>query len=361
MTEDMNMNDTINEPVNTPEPVVSGESIGQILRNAREQRGMSVDQMAELSKLRPRFIQALEEDNYDALPNKIAGRGFLKIYADRLGLDVRGLTSRFDEKFPQKTISANTIQRSTERKFSIVPEGTTTPLVPKPLMTSPMRGPSTHQTFMSYMTKQYRHYFYYALGGAFILFLVMYTTSLFMQDMNKTPGRVPSGDIRPIQATPEQMLYQQTGFMGVVVVVRPQGRTWMRSYVDGFLNYKGPIERGAVKEFRGRQYVRVKVGNGSLVDLLVNGQYVGKLTSENVIVDKRFYPLAPEISASMNAVDYREPEEIVAERLRGDVPTLNTTPPEGERSWEEQLQKSKEYKEKEKAGETPEKKPVEGW
>jgi cytoskeleton protein RodZ len=349
------------------EPAFRGgqdESIGMLLKRSREQKGLTLDQMAELTKLRTRYLQALEEDNYDVLPNKIAARGFLKIYADRLGMDVRGVTSRFDEKFPQPEASANTIQRSTEKKFSITPEPSRISKVGNPLFATPIRSTSSHQTFLTFITKQYRHYFYYGLIGVGLLLLVMYSTSLFLRDINRSPsGRAPVGDIRSMAATPEQLSLQQQGFMGVVVVVRPQGNTWLRTYVDGFLNFKGPVERGLVKEFRGRNYIRIKVGDGSLVDLLVNGEHVGRLSSGNVIVDKRFYPLAPEISASLNAADYREPVEIVTQQLNKDEGsvTLNSAPPEGEVPWDEQMRRGQELKRQEEEKLKQKQAAPEGW
>ncbi len=361
----------MSEEINHSEPIspqpLGDESIGAILRTAREQKGLTLEQLATLANLRTRYLQALEDDNFDALPNRITARGFLKIYAERLGLDIRGLTARFDEKFPEKTPSANTIKRATEKPYANPAEVTQKPLIPTALYALPMRSSSSHQTFLTYITKEYRHYFYYGLGVLFVIFLIMQLTTVFMKDMSRTQRttRTMGGDIQPLQSTPEQMMSLQQGFGAVVVIVRPMEKTWMRAYVDGFLNFRGPLEKGMVKEFRGRNVIRIRTGNGSAVDLLVNGKHFGKLSTDEKTMDKRFYPLGAEEYASANSVEYREPMDIANERLQrvdGEESTMNMTAPDGQPSWEEQMKRSEEEKAREAARETPEKKDApQGW
>lgn len=63
------------------------DSVGSALRQAREQRRLTVEQAAERTKIRPRYLQALENDDLAAMPSAAQARGFLRLYADFLGLD----------------------------------------------------------------------------------------------------------------------------------------------------------------------------------------------------------------------------------------------------------------------------------
>ena len=54
---------------------------GAVLRAMREGRGLSIDQIAALSKIGTRFLRALEEDRHEALPGRVFARGFLIEYA----------------------------------------------------------------------------------------------------------------------------------------------------------------------------------------------------------------------------------------------------------------------------------------
>ncbi|MCK2125999.1 DUF4115 domain-containing protein [Thauera aromatica] len=76
-------------------PAAPGESAvpspGAQLRRAREARGESVSEVAFALKLNPRQIDALERDDFAALPGTAFVRGFLRNYARYLGLDAAPL------------------------------------------------------------------------------------------------------------------------------------------------------------------------------------------------------------------------------------------------------------------------------
>lgn len=67
------------------------DSIGARLRQARELRHLTLPQVSESTKLRAHYLQALENDDYSAMPSAAQARGFLRIYAEFLELDLADL------------------------------------------------------------------------------------------------------------------------------------------------------------------------------------------------------------------------------------------------------------------------------
>lgn len=67
------------------------ESIGARLREAREKRQLSLQQASDTTKVRTHYLQALENDDLSAMPSVAQARGFLRIYAEFLGLQVADL------------------------------------------------------------------------------------------------------------------------------------------------------------------------------------------------------------------------------------------------------------------------------
>jgi cytoskeletal protein RodZ len=64
--------------------------IGRILEQAREERGISLHQAEQATKIRARYLQELERENFDVLP-PVYVQGSLRTYADYLGLDAEAL------------------------------------------------------------------------------------------------------------------------------------------------------------------------------------------------------------------------------------------------------------------------------
>jgi hypothetical protein len=61
--------------------------IGHSLREARERQGLGYPEIELATKIRAKYIRALEEEDFDAIPGDAYTRGFLRTYAEYLGLD----------------------------------------------------------------------------------------------------------------------------------------------------------------------------------------------------------------------------------------------------------------------------------
>lgn len=61
--------------------------LGQQLREARLQKGMSLDDVQEMTKIRKRYLEAIEAGDYKVLPGSFYVRAFIKTYAETVGLD----------------------------------------------------------------------------------------------------------------------------------------------------------------------------------------------------------------------------------------------------------------------------------
>jgi cytoskeleton protein RodZ len=62
--------------------------IGQELRQARQSKALSIEQASRSTRIRVHYLRAIERGDLDALPSMAQARGFLRLYADYLGLDV---------------------------------------------------------------------------------------------------------------------------------------------------------------------------------------------------------------------------------------------------------------------------------
>lgn len=71
------------------------DEIGHILREARENKGLTVEDVQAQIRINARYLTALESGQYSALPTPVHVRGFLRNYARFLGLDPQPLLDRY--------------------------------------------------------------------------------------------------------------------------------------------------------------------------------------------------------------------------------------------------------------------------
>jgi len=62
-------------------------SLGEKLRQAREERGISISEVAEQTRISSLYLKSIEDDNYKPLPGGIFNKGFVKAYAKYVGID----------------------------------------------------------------------------------------------------------------------------------------------------------------------------------------------------------------------------------------------------------------------------------
>ena len=74
-------------------------AIGSSLKEARLRKGLDLAAAAEATKIRSRHLQALEDEQFDVLPGQTYVRGFLKTYADFLGLDGQLYVDEYSSRF----------------------------------------------------------------------------------------------------------------------------------------------------------------------------------------------------------------------------------------------------------------------
>lgn len=73
-------------------------SLGQELKKAREERGVTLHEIAESTNIGVRFLQAIESDSYGILPGGIFSRAFVRKFAAKVGLDEEQALRLYEEQ-----------------------------------------------------------------------------------------------------------------------------------------------------------------------------------------------------------------------------------------------------------------------
>ena len=80
--------------------------LGQQLREARLQKGMSLDDVQEMTKIRKRYLEAIEAGDYKVLPGSFYVRAFIKTYAETVGLNPDELLEGHKKDVPEEETEA---------------------------------------------------------------------------------------------------------------------------------------------------------------------------------------------------------------------------------------------------------------
>jgi cytoskeletal protein RodZ len=70
-------------------------TFGENLKREREMRGVSLDEISAATRIAPRFLQAIENEQWDRLPGGVFNRGFVRAVAHYLGLDEENIVAEY--------------------------------------------------------------------------------------------------------------------------------------------------------------------------------------------------------------------------------------------------------------------------
>jgi cytoskeletal protein RodZ len=85
--------------------------IGSSLREARERQGLAFPQVEAATKIRGKYLRALEDEQFEQLPAETYVKGFLRTYADYLGLDGQLYVDEYNSRYVATEVEQPVRQR----------------------------------------------------------------------------------------------------------------------------------------------------------------------------------------------------------------------------------------------------------
>ncbi len=109
---------------------------GDKFRKAREAKELTLDDVSNVTKIGPRMLQAIEEENFDRLPGGVFNKGFIRAYAKHLGLDPEEAITEYLDCLRQAQVVA-------QQAWEPTPQTEVRPALPVKM---PKEGPKTSAT-----------------------------------------------------------------------------------------------------------------------------------------------------------------------------------------------------------------------
>ncbi|MHB1418775.1 MAG: helix-turn-helix domain-containing protein [Bacillota bacterium] len=233
--------------------------LGELLRQTREAKGLSLRQVEEATKIRTCYLEALESEDLQSIPGLFYAQGFLRTYARLLGID-----------------ADNWIQN-----LRITGRETGAPSLQSERLKLPTK-PKTKNKMVP------------VIVACVTLSLLVILISLTQNDPGSKQAAAPTNTQNTIDLPEKEDADQQTpsgvqNQTGNEVIPAPipavdgvevkiaiiAGLSWISVHVDGKKVFEGTIHAGEEKTFSGDEKVIIRYGNPGVVKVIQNGQDLG--------------------------------------------------------------------------------------
>lgn len=266
-------------------------SIGEALASARVERGLSVEDVSEATRVRATLIRMIEADDFSACGGSFYARGHIRAIARTVGIDPGPLVAEFDAVHgePDTKVGTGIIERESRAR---------------PERNGPRWGSAMVASIMVVMCIVAA---YSLLGG--------FGPSRGTAHLSTPPGSAsPSPSVTPSSPptsrapspahsprpslVPTNALAYNAGD-GVMMRMRIIGdRAWVSvSDSTGQTMFQGTLVHGQTKDFRDPKLLSIVVGAPAAVDLIVNGKDLGPAGPADKVVHLVFHPGDPTAQA----------------------------------------------------------------
>ena len=293
----MRETDPIEDEIESPK----ASSLGALLKDEREKKGLSHDQVAQITRLRRHLLVALENEEWDNLPSSVFVKGFIKSYAQTLGLDEKEALKLYERIAPIDTSPPKPlVEPKTTKKGRIfilivvlgilgmiIFLGSGLPFYDWGFVFNPKVDVSENQKQHvrgeqpSFPKKEYQGAEKEKEVPASIPkhdpdLIGMEQFALPLADKETTEFN--SGDESPMESSISESVPESASVNdGLILQGIVRGRTWIRITIDDQVPKEYIFQPGSRPQWKARESFNVIIGNAAGVEFDFNGKRIGNL------------------------------------------------------------------------------------
>ncbi len=271
------------------------ETLGQILRAARESKGLTLDEVEKITRIRTRYLAALEAEAYDDIPSPVQVRGFLRNYAQHVGLNAEQMLALYEQIRGKRVASGALPLKAAEPRAPAA----------NPVSADPRRpasvGRPTFQPRLPPVQLRRPRWFSADILVAAVVTVALAALLVWGALQLTARARVNAGGPSVASATPAATVTATLAlaadgptsaplpsplpvYVGVNVTVRAEQRAWISVRADGTEVFAGLMRPGDARDFVGQTSVEVTTGNAKGTRVLWNGRDQGTLGEVGEVV-----------------------------------------------------------------------------
>lgn len=291
------------------------KELGEWLKKTREEQNIKLSDIEQETKIRMRYLEAIEAGNMDILPEPVYTMGFLRSYAHAIGVDEEQVAQYYREwQDEQKHLQGKQEPFATETAKASPPRKRE-----QQAPTASQEAPPLRQPGYSYNETRDRRF---GKGiGAIVAILVVVAVVLvfyFVGKQQSESGSVPPVDPPPVTSqepptnlpededTPDSQdgegetlpeTSTPTTYEGVhLVITAGEDSCWVGITADGVYS-EDEIDAGTSKIITADETIKVRYGNAGVVTVELNGQIQPVPGEKGQVVTVEYQVPVPEADA----------------------------------------------------------------
>lgn len=278
------------------------ESIGEMLRAAREARGWTLDEVERVVHIRARYLAALEAGDLAILPSMLQARGFLRNYAQHLGLKPDLVLDQLDEALKparRRLLGFGSRKKAADQTAAAESAATHRTGAPSRVTVTRPSSPlaAAHRLRRLFTPDLFIAFIAIAVVVGFLVWGGLRLANTVLNPAAITPTAEVLGPTATRAASPTLIANISPtatlpgpglNFTNVQLTLIIEKRTFIRVSTDGTLAFEGIVLPTEKRDFVGVALVEVTTGDGDSVRIILNQQDLGLMGGSGEVVGRQF-------------------------------------------------------------------------
>lgn len=283
-------------------------SLGSELKDARESRKITLGEISKKTKIPEKYLEAIENDNFDVFPSQTYAKGFIRAYAKIVGVDPAVLTRQFnaENQKVEMRIETKNAEADLEKALGWRPtlsrpavfrrQDAAAELSPEigdeefsdPILREPSVMRQKSMIFKKAKWGQWASRTFVVLAAVILLGAGFHYSAQLLSKIHWSSPKPESAsavasDVDPVKVADK---YQH-------LVLKALDKSWVLVTMDdGQSSSEADMDQGEVKTYQAVKNFTLKLGNAGGVDVQFNGKPLGILGTAGQVVEIQLPPSA---------------------------------------------------------------------
>ena len=266
------------------------QGIGQILKTERESKKITLEQVEDVTKIRRKYLEAIENEKFEVLPGEVYVKGFVATYLKYLGIKDRpDVVELLKPKAPPVDISEQiaAAEQIHEEQAS------------RKLQRSDKKRDKKKEVFEEPpLTKNTKMILFISIAAILVLFVLQGLHSFGQPNPNddaqqsiagEQQGELAGNDDVTVPPEPPEPTYQGLEMTLEILDLDPnkKEKSWMKVTADGTATEYNLTE-GQLQQIQADTQIDLHLGNAGVVNVTINGQDLGALGAAGKVVKQSY-------------------------------------------------------------------------
>lgn len=227
------------------------EYLGTLIKNTRQKKQLSLDDVYRYTKIPKEILLNIEADRISIL-NPTYLKGYLKIYAKFLGLDVATVLKAYKDILPGEE---------------------------KPVLV-PARSKNAQETINLLQFNPT------LILNIIVVFILLFSSFIFVKHMMKKRIKIPSPAVKALskKATPQARkppIQSPEKLESIKLAIQAKENTYLQVSVDGSVMFREVLRKGQTESWLAKDKIELTIANAAGVELELNGKILPPLGRRN--------------------------------------------------------------------------------